>query len=321
MARVVQHEMDHLDGVIFSDRTDDYKKIKDYQFARIVFMGSDDFSQKIFESLIHNKLSVMAIITETAKRAGRGDEVKEPVMVEVAKKHGVAVFQPETAGEIDNIVGQLKPDLIVLASYGKILTPKTLDQPIYGNLNIHPSLLPKYRGSTPIQSAILSGDQETGVTLMTMAPQVDAGKIVAQEVLLIDSEDTASTLREKAADLGANMLIKNLPAYLSGQAKLIDQVHEDAVNTYRFNKELGEIDWDKSAAEIVRAVRALNPWPGTYTFMSGKRLKIVTAKQDGDLIQPETVQLEGKNITDWASFLNGYKNELTKQSWYGKITK
>ncbi len=318
-ARILQHEIDHINGILFTDHAKELNKLEHYQFAKIVFLGSDDFSDVVLNSLIDAKLSVMAAITETAKRAGRGSITVEPLIKTTAEKNGIAVFQPEDKQDLTKIIEQLKPDLLVLASYGKILPAAALEAPKYGSLNIHPSLLPKYRGATPIQTAILNGDKETGVTVMTMAPAVDAGGIVAQEKLTIEPTDTFPTLKTKLAELGATLLIKNLPKYLSGQAKIKLQDEDGVANTIKLTKEMGEIDWNNSPEQIDRHIRAFTPWPGTFTTMSGQRLKIITAHLDAKELAFDVVQLEGKQPTNWADFKRGYLNQLTKESWFSTI--
>jgi methionyl-tRNA formyltransferase len=321
IARIIQHEIDHLNGILFTDRTDNYKRINDYGFARIVFLGSDDFSAPVLQSLIDANLYVIAAITETAKPAGRGRQLVEPIIKELAEKSGVAVFQPADKEDLVSIVRQLQPDLLVLASYGKILPKEALEVPTFGSLNVHPSLLPKYRGATPIQTAILNGDAETGVTIMCMQPEIDAGGIVSQEKILINETDSAGVLKEKLAKKGAEQLIKIIPTYLAGQAEIEDQDESKTTKTKKLTKEMGEINWEKSAEDIDRQIRALQGWPGTYTFLGEKRLKIISAKiVDGRLL-PIDVQIEGKSVSSWSDFVRGYTKQLTDASWYGKIYK
>ncbi|HSX42332.1 MAG TPA: methionyl-tRNA formyltransferase [Candidatus Saccharimonadales bacterium] len=318
-ARILQHEIDHINGILFTDYALELNKLENYQFAKIVFLGSDDFSNVIFNALIDAKQTVMAAITETAKRAGRGNETTEPVVKTNAEQAGIAVFQPDDKPELTKIIQQLKPDLLVLASYGKILPAEALVVPKYGSLNIHPSLLPKYRGATPIQTAILSGDKETGVTIMTMEPKVDAGGVVAQEKLVIAETDDFPTLKNKAAELGAKLLLKNLPVYLSGQAKIQPQNEQAVTGTTKLTKEMGEIDWSLSPEQIDRQIRAFTPWPGTFTVLNGQRLKIIAAHLENGKLVLDTVQLEGKQPANWADFKRGYANQLTKESWFSII--
>lgn len=320
LARVLQHEIDHLNGVLFTDRATRKPAIpNDLQFAKIVFIGSDDFSAEVYRTLHDAGLNIIAIITETDKKSGRGQILTEPIMKQLGKEHAVAVFQPETAKEISDIMQQFESDLLVLASYGKILTASSLEIPTYGALNVHPSLLPKYRGATPIQSSILNGDTETGVTIMTMSPQVDAGGIVAQTKVTIDPNEDFSDLKKRLAQIGSKLLLTSLPTYLAGQANILPQNPHDVTSTTKLTKEMGEIDWQESIDQIHRQIRALNPWPGSFTWLEGKRLKILKAKITQSKLEPIMVQLEGKKATNWPDFIRGYKQQLTKTTWYGTI--
>lgn len=318
-ARILQHEIDHINGILFTDHAKELNKLEHYQFAKIVFLGSDDFSDVVLNALIDAKLAVMAVITETAKRAGRGNETAEPVVKTTAEMAGIAVFQPEDKAELTKIIQQLQPDLLILASYGKILPAEALEVPKFGSLNVHPSLLPKYRGATPIQTAILNNESQTGLTIMTMAPQVDAGGIISQEKLTIEPTDTFPTLKIKLAELGAKLLLKHLPKYLSGQAKIKPQNEAEVTGTTKLTKEMGEINWSASPETIDRQIRAFTPWPGTFTTLNDQRLKILSAHLDGQKLALDRVQLEGKQPTNWADFKRGYANQLTKTPWFSTI--
>jgi len=317
-ARVLQHEIDHLNGVLFTDRVKNLGSAKDYHFARIVFLGSDNFSAVVFNALVEAGYNVIAALMETAKPGGRGQELIEPVMKTVATEQAVAVFQPEDRADLTHIIQQLQPDLLVLASYGKILPAEALALPTYGALNVHPSLLPQFRGATPIQSALLAGVAETGVSLITMDPKVDTGALIDQVPFPLTGRETAEQLKGELALIGARLVIKNLPTYLAGQAQIKPQVGEVTL-TKKLTKEMGEIDWSQSALQIDRKIRALNPWPGTYTWLGDKRLKILAAQLHNDQLSLITVQLEGKKPTNWADFARGYYNQLTKASWFSKI--
>lgn len=319
-ARVLQHEIDHIDGILFTDKVKNYRKLTNYKFSRIVFVGSDDFSVTHLTALVEAGLNVVAVITETDKRAGRGKEIKSSVVKEYAKTNSIAVFQPEDTDNLTGIVKEIKADLIVLASYGKILPQEALDAPTFGAINVHPSLLPKYRGATPIQSAIISGENETGVTIMSMSKTVDAGEIISQEKLKILEDETSPMLRSRLAKLGKKLLIEAIPEYLSGRARLLAQDSSKKTLTKRFKKEDGEINWEEPAEKIVRKIRALQPWPSTYTFLGDKRLKIVSAYYRDGKVLPLTVQIEGKKRISWEEFSANNNERLTRESWYGKIT-
>jgi methionyl-tRNA formyltransferase len=319
-ARILQHEIDHLNGVLFTDYLKHGQKV-DLGFMRVVFLGSDEFSQTVYTGLRESGFNVMAVISETAKPSGRGKVLKEPVMANIAKEQQIAVFQPETKEDITHILKQLEPDLLVLASYGKILARETLEIPPYGCLNVHPSLLPKYRGATPLQSTILAGDETTGVTIMKMSPTVDAGEIVAQVEIPIDDDETTSSLKEKTAQIGSKLLVRVLPSFALALAPTEVQDEELVIKTVKLSKSDGEINWSDDVTKIDRQIRALNPWPGTFTWVGGKRLKILEAKKTGDVLTLKTVQLEGKSPAVWSDFVRGHKEELTNEAWYGKITK
>jgi methionyl-tRNA formyltransferase len=319
LARILQHEIDHLDGILFTDRADTYQDLADYRWAKIVFFGSDDFSLPVFRTLRDAGLNIIAAVTETDKPSGRGRSLQPTPIKREAELSGAAVFQPENKDDITSIVEQLKPDLVVLASYGKILPPKALEAPLFGALNVHPSLLPKYRGATPIQSALLGGETETGVTIMVMAPSVDTGNIVAQAVEPISAADTAETLRSRLSERGAALLVKSIPAYLSAQAKITPQDQTQATATAKLTKEMGEIDWSKSLEVIDREIRAFQPWPGAFTFVEGKRLKILGSKLESGKLILKIVQLEGKRPAAWEDFRRGYAEALKNCPWYGRI--
>lgn len=320
VARILQHEIDHLDGILFTDRAATIGSLRDYQYARVVFFGSDDFSVPIFNALLDARLNVIAAVTETDKPAGRGQVVVSTPIKQIATEHGVAVFQPETKEEIAPLLRQLEPDLVILASYGKILPSEVLAVPVFGSLNVHPSLLPKYRGATPIQTAILAGESETGVTIMLMAAEVDAGGLLTQGALSITSIDTSLTLRKKLADAGADLLLKTIPPFLAGQAKIAAQDEGKVTKTTKLTKEMAEIDWSRSIEEIDRQIRALQPWPGAFTWLEGKRLKILGSEIIEGRLALTVVQLEGKKASAWADFQRGYTGVLKKTDWYGKIS-
>lgn len=320
LARVLQHEIDHLHGVLFTDHVKGYKSVDHYQWAKIVFLGSDDFSETVLRSLLTTGWPILAAICETDKRSGRGQTKNISPIKTLAQEQAVAVFQPETTNELTDIVRQLKPDLLILASYGKILPAETLATPTYGSLNVHPSLLPKYRGATPVQTAILDGATETGVSLMTMAPAVDAGGVIAKRPHSLSGHETSPQLKQTLAQLGARLLIDQLPTYLCGQAKITIQEEARVTKTVKLTKEMGEIDWTKPIDQIEREIRAFQPWPGSFTWLGTQRLKILQASVNKDKLNLEVVQLEGKQPTNWPDFARGHAQQLTKSPWSAKIS-
>jgi methionyl-tRNA formyltransferase len=209
-------------------------------------------------------------------------------------------------------IKKIKPDLVIVANYGKIIPQDILNIPRYGFLNVHPSLLPKYRGPSPIQFSILNGDKETGITIILMDAKVDHGPILAQRKTIIGENETAAELRDRLAVLGAKLLIDVIPDWLRGKIKLRRQDERKATYTKILVREDGKIDWKKSVKVIERQIRAFCPWPGTYTFYKGKRLKILKARLEKNKLIIEEVQLEGKKPTSFEDFLRGYPSATAK---------
>lgn len=320
-ARVLQHEIDHLNGVLFTDHVAkrELLNLANYQPVKIVFLGSDDFSLESLKALAGNGLNLIGVVTETGKKASRGGQIKSTPVKDFALKNNLTCFQPVDSAELESIMTQLKPDLIVLASYGRIIPTSVLALPAFGSINVHPSLLPRYRGSTPIQQAILNGDQVTGVTLMAMTAQIDAGEIISQKVLKLTGRETNLELRSQLAKIGAEQLLKNLPLYLAGQAKLKVQDDNKVSLAEKLTKETGQIDWQRPLELIERQIRAYHPWPGSFTFLHNKRLKILSARLDQGQLHLLEVQLEGKQPTNWPDFVRGHLKELKETDWFGKI--
>ncbi len=316
LARVIQHEADHLDGVLFTDRAKGRKNLRSYRHLRIVFMGTPAFALPALEALVTHQLPVVGVITEPDKPVGREKTITPPAVKIVASEYGIPVYQPESNEDLAKILKEISPDYYVVAAYGRILSEEVLKIPPYGGLNIHPSLLPKYRGATPIQAAILGGEKETGVTIMRMDEKMDHGPIVAQTTSEIKDDDTAESLKERLAIEGANLLIKALPGYLGNQKQPQEQNHQKATYIQRLKKEDGLIDWHKPVEYIERQIRAYYPWPKAYTILNKKdshRLIIHKAHLDGSKLVPDLVQLEGKKAISWPDFKRGYKGELPKE--------
>lgn len=242
-------------------------------------MGTSAFAMPILEALIHTPYSVEAVYTQPDKPAGRGQRLSIPPVKRLANQKGIPVFQPtrlKVAEEIDRL-RELKPDIVVLAAYGKIIPQTFLDVPPFGCLNVHPSLLPRHRGASPIAGALLTGDEETGVTIFLMDAGMDTGKVLAQKKIPISLEDNSVSLTEKLAVLGAQLLVETLTKWFDGQIDPEPQDESQATYTRLFTKEDGEIDWSKPVTDIWRRVRALQPWPGCFTIWKGKMLKVIEA--------------------------------------------
>lgn len=248
-----------------------------------VFMGSDSFSLPILTALIERgetlsvPVAVAAVVTQPDRPSGRGRKSEPGVVKLAAERAGVAVLQPErvrSPGSVADIMN-LRPDIIVVASYGQILPRTLLEGPPSRALNLHPSLLPKYRGSSPIAAPILAGDSTTGTTLMLMSPRMDAGSILDQRTVEIGPRETAGELGMRLAAESADLLVSDLPAWLEGRMEPRPQDEDDATYTERVTKADGKVDWRLPAEQIARAARAYNPWPGVYTFWRGRQLKIL----------------------------------------------
>jgi methionyl-tRNA formyltransferase len=249
--------------------------------AQIVFMGSPDFARPTLQALADN-FDVAGVVTQPDRPAGRGRQLQAPAVKQLAEELGLPIMQPKTlkAPEALKQLREWKPDLIVVAAFGQILRPAVLELPPKGCINVHASMLPRWRGAAPIQAAILHGDAETGITIMQMDPGLDTGPILSQRTVPIADEDTAGSLSEKLAQLGGELLIETLPGYLAG--RLVPVPQDDAKSTYApmLKKADGELDPAKPAEELARQVRAYHPWPGSFLAMPGGPLKVLAAHAD-----------------------------------------
>ncbi len=258
---------------------------------RIVFMGTPGFATPVLAALADN-FTVVAVYTRADKPAGRGRTLRESPIKVLARARGLAVEQPRTLRHEQEQarLREYQPDLIVVAAYGLILPQAVLDIPSRGCINTHASLLPRWRGASPITSAILAGDAETGITLMQIDAGVDTGPIIAKRKIPIAPNDTTGSLTEKLSHLAVALLLETLPAWLEGNITPSPQSGQ-ATFTVMVEKEDGLIDWTKPAVEIERAVRAFNPWPSAYTFCNSARLQIWRADVSNAVVpgQPGTV--------------------------------
>lgn len=313
---------------------------------RIIYMGTPQFAVPALEALIQHSApgdllpqgyEIVTVITRPDKPAGRGREIIFSPVKQVALAHNIAVWQPGSFKKQENsdALADYHADLYIVAAFGQILPQAVLDQPRYGTLNIHASLLPKYRGPDPIANAILQGDLETGISIMLLDADIDTGPVLLTRRIPIATDETTGSLTIKLAHLGAQALLAALPLWVSGQITPTPQEHHLASHTRMLHKEDGEIQWDRPAAAIARQVRAYTPWPGSYSHWKGKRLKIVEAQalpQQGDastapgtlkigedaghkllmvitgegLLAVKQLQLEGKKAMSADEFLRGY---------------
>jgi methionyl-tRNA formyltransferase len=298
--------------------------------AKIVFMGTPDFAVPTLKSLIAHH-DVIGVVTQPDRPAGRKNKIKSSPVKEVAIEAGIPVFQPKRIRNPEAIeeLKQWDADFHVVVAFGQILPQAVLDLPRVAPINIHGSLLPRWRGAAPIHAAIRAGDTETGITIMMIDAGLDTGDMLTKRAILIEQDETAQTLHDKLMQIGAKLLIETLPKVLSGEIQ--PQQQDDSLATYapQINKEDGRIDWSQPSINIERLVRAFTPWPGTFTFWNGKQLKIHSGingegtarhgqvvETDGQiaigtgdgLYYLQEVQLTGKKRISIKDFANGYSD-------------
>ena len=299
---------------------------------KIIFMGTPDFAVETLEAIIEAGHEVLLVVTQPDKPKGRSGALQYTPVKECALAHGIEVFQPTKIRLEENVefLRKYEADIFVVAAFGQILPKSILDMPKYGCINVHASLLPKYRGAAPIQWAVINGDPVTGVTIQQMDIGVDTGDIILTKELAISEEETGGGLFDKLAVVGAEACIEALEQIANGTATRTPQNHAEATHVSMISKEFGNIDWDKSATEIERLIRGLNPWPSAYTKLDGKTFKIWKAKvvsaeneyatgciihvgkgqmevQTGNgVLSLLEVQLEGKKRMEVDAFLRGY---------------
>ncbi len=313
---------------------------------RIIYMGTPQFAVPALKALINGAwpglvlpegYDIATVITRPDKPVGRGKEIVFSPVKQTALSHGISVWQPGSLKRPENIeaLATYQADLYIVAAFGQILPQAVLDLPRYGTLNIHASLLPKYRGVSPFSEAILQGDPETGVTIMLIDAGVDTGPTLIQRTIPIAEDDTTGRLTIKLAELGASALLEALPLWIQGKITPQPQNEQLASYTHLLRKEDGEIVWNRPATTLARAVRAFTPWPSAYTYWHSKLVKIVSAhavaseageeakpgtaglrKENGrqvlsvvtahGLLVVDNLQLEGKKAMSADEFLRGY---------------
>ncbi len=243
---------------------------------RIVFCGTPDYSVPYLDALVHGGFTPIVVITQPDRAKGRSGTPTESPVKRYAMKADIPVLQPESVNTPEFVaeIAALDPDLLVVVAFGQILKQDFLDVFPRGTINVHPSWLPRHRGATPLQNTILAGDTETGVTIMLMDAKMDHGPILAQAPLTISTDETLLGLAQKTIAIGAPLLVNTLRTWLDGSIVPVEQDHEKATFTKLLKKEDGKIDWNEASFDIERKVRALSPWPGVWTEMHGKRVKI-----------------------------------------------
>ena len=301
-------------------------------------MGTSDFAKEILASIVREKYRVLAVITQPDKKAGRKQELRIGPVKEFAEKQKIPVLQPKKLDEeLIKKTKELNPDLIIVAAYGKIIPKEILEIPKYKSINIHPSLLPKFRGPSPIQNAILVGERETGVTIMLMNEKMDHGDILVQTKFQIYPDETTETLTKKIAPISAKLILETIPLWVDGKIKPFEQDETKATYCQLIEREDGHIFWNSNAQDIYNKYLAFQPWPGIFSVWKKEngilRIKIKKIRLDnnkpdvkygigevfelngeikvkaakGSIILEE-VQLEGKNPASIKDFINGYKD-------------
>lgn len=243
---------------------------------KIIFMGTPDFAVGALEALIAAEHQVVLVVTQPDKPKGRGKEMQMTPVKECALKHNIPVFQPIKVKDAEAVeaLRSYRADIFIVAAFGQILSEEILAMPKYGCINIHASLLPKYRGAGPIQWVILDGEKETGITIMQMDKGLDTGDMLLQRIVPIDEKETGDSLHDKLARVGAELIVEALPKIEAGEITPIKQNDAKSCYAKMLKKSIGKIDWEKSAVQIERMVRGLNSWPSAYTTYRGKNLKI-----------------------------------------------
>lgn len=247
---------------------------------KILFFGTAAFAVPSLKQLQTDGHEIVGVVTQPDKPVGRRQELTPSPIKKAAKELGIPVFEPTTLKDeaAQKTLSELKPDVIVVVAYGKIIPPWLLELPKHGAINVHPSLLPKYRGASPLPAPIVNGDAETGVTIMLMDAELDHGPILSQEKIPLSGTETGETISKQLAEHGAQQLSKTLKDFVEGKITPKEQDHEAATYTEILTRDHGKIDWTKSAAEIERMIRAYTPWPGTWAMVDDTRLKILSAR-------------------------------------------
>ncbi len=259
--------------------------------SKVIFMGTPDFSTKVLEMLIAEH-DVIAVVTQPDRPVGRKRVLTPPPVKEVAIKHGLPVYQPEKlaqSSELEQLI-DLEADLIVTAAFGQILPESLLNAPKLGAINVHASLLPKYRGGAPIHQAIMDGQTETGISIMYMVKKLDAGDIISQQAIEIEHQDDVGTMHDKLSFLGAELLKETLPSIINGTNNRITQNESEASFATNISREQEKIDWYQSAEVIYNHIRGLSPWPVAYTVIDDGNMEVYASRiEKGKTGEPGTI--------------------------------
>lgn len=299
----------------------------------IVYMGTPEIAAVILKALHETGHRIIGAVTQQDKPKGRGNQVQFPAVKEMALSLNIPVYQPRRVKEPEfiEVLKQLNPDVIVVAAFGQILSKVILELPKFGCINVHASLLPKYRGSAPIQWSIIEGEEKTGITIMHMDEGIDTGDMISKKEITLSPKETFGTLHDKLAEAAGPLLIQALADIEAGRATRTKQGDSNSIYARILDKSLGHIDFSQPAVKIERLIRGLNPWPSAYTSLEGKMLKIwdadvepaqengvpgeiIAVRKDAILVQTgdgilavKELQLEGKKRMTAESFLRGYE--------------
>lgn len=305
---------------------------------RVVFMGTPDFSVGTLKALAAAGHEIVGVVSQPDKPKGRGKNLQPTPVKEAAMELGLPVYQPKKVRDPEflEVLKELNPEVIVVVAFGQLIPKAILELAPYGCINVHASLLPKYRGAAPIQWAVIDGEEETGVTIMRMDEGLDTGDMISKVTVPVFADETGGSLFDKLSEAGAKLLVETLPSLEDGTA-VFEKQPEESPTAYAgmIKKSMGDLDWTRPAEELERLIRGLNPWPSAYTKMDGKTLKIWKAQvleeereedhMPGTILLTEQqefmvqtgkgilkiteLQLEGKKRMDTSSFLRGYHLE------------
>lgn len=310
--------------------------------TKIIFMGTPDFSATVLKGLLESKqYEILAVVTQPDRAVGRKKEIRMTPVKQVAVDHHLAVYQPEKLSrseELEKIMA-LSADGIVTAAFGQFLPSRLLDSVSFA-VNVHASLLPKYRGGAPIHYAIINGDKEAGVTIMEMVKEMDAGDMIARRAIPIEETDNVGTMFEKLALVGRDLLLESLPSYLAGDLKPVPQDKNQVTFSPNISPEEERIDWTKTNRQLFNQIRGMYPWPVAHTLLNGERFKIYEATpvegagQPGEILaigkkelivaagesalSLKTVQPAGKSKMTIVDFLNGLGRQLSVGDFFGQ---
>ena len=301
---------------------------------RIVFMGTPDFAVGTLEALIEAGHDIAGVVTQPDKPKGRGKNLMAPPVKQAAIARGLAVYQPKKVRdpEFIQILRKLEPQIIVVVAFGQIIPQEILELAPFGCINVHGSLLPKYRGAAPIQWAVIDGEKESGVTIMKMDAGLDTGDMISKEIVPLEDKETGGSLFDKLAKAGARLGVQTLPS-IENETAVYEKQPEESPTAYAsmIDKKMGCIQWEEKAKTIEQLIRGLNPWPSAYTYLQGKTLKIWEAdvlseesgKEPGEVVRTDKtglyiqtgdkvlcvkeLQLEGKKRMEAGAFLRGYE--------------